>query len=141
MTAQDRTAAQRPSRSQTKLDMLRAKGCTCGLDDDHGHPVGRCPLHVEPSDNRGLRAWFEAGMPRGFPQPMTCGVCGSEGLSYPNVNQMMPDREFGYRPTLICPKCSTPYLEARLRAELEANGFGYMLVNDRRVFGIGTVAA
>lgn len=113
-----------------KLQSLRERGCTCGLDDP------RCPIH-EAGDNRGLRAWFEAGLPLGFPmQDCTCMVCGTGGsMIYPDVKL---DKGEGHAPTLICPRCSVPASEARLRRE--AVEFGYEL-KAVSVFGVHEVAA
>lgn len=110
---------------------LRAKGCTCG--DEEYTP---CPVHTEPGDNRGIRAWFQTGLPGGFPSPATCMVCGADGLIYPNVEIDNPEGSGEYKPTLICPRCSTPAAEARLVAEAER----YQL-NDKRVFGLAAVAS
>lgn len=119
---------------ESKWTALVARGCVCG-----GADFTPCPIHSEPSDNRGLRAWFEAGMPQGFPMPATCGVCGSDGLMYPDVDLENPEKPFEHTPTLICPSCSTPYVEARLRARCEANGYAGRL-NSKRVFGLGMAA-
>lgn len=52
---------------------LVAKGCTCGTHSD------KCPLHP-PRDNRGLKAWLEAGQPGGFPiESINCAVCSLGG--------------------------------------------------------------
>lgn len=119
------------SNRAAKLEALRAKGCVCGLGD-------RCPVHSEPSDNRGLRAWFEAGMPLGFPMEATCSVCGAAGLLYPNVEIDDPNRSGEYHPTLICPCCSKPPSERALREDAEQ--FGYEL-RPVSVFGSSPVAA
>jgi hypothetical protein len=110
---------------------LLARGCTCGDEN-----VVKCPLHAS-GDNRGIRAWFEAGMPLGFPSPCRCMVCGADGLLYPNVELDDPKRSGGYRPTVVCPRCSTPAVERWLR--MDAEEFGYEL-NGSRVFGQAVAA-
>ena len=96
-----------------------------------------CPLHVESSDNRGIAAWFKAGMPSGFPVVARCLLCGTDGLLYPNVELDDPNGSGEFQPTLICPRCSAPAAERSLRAEAEA--FGYEL-NDQSVFGARAAA-
>jgi hypothetical protein len=112
---------------------LAAQGCLCGTES----PAG-CPVH-KAGDNRGLRAFFEAGMPKAFPTACRCALCGAEGLLYPNVGLDSPPREAigdatvsGYKPTVICPRCSAPVLERALVAEVEASGLHDL--NDSRVF-------
>jgi hypothetical protein len=119
-----------------KWAALEAKGCKCGTDEP-----GSCPIHVDLSDNRGLRAWFQAGMPNGFPvEGCRCGICGTGGcLLYPNVELDDPESDAGFRPTLVCPSCSTPAAERALRAEVEATG-NYKL-KPVTVFGGLAVAA
>lgn len=116
---------------------LVERGCLCGSED----PAG-CPLH-EPRDNRGLRAFYEAGMPLGFPMDAWCAICGSEGLMYPNINIDDPGRNAdpqhdSFGPTLACPRCSVPAVERALVAD--ASQFGYEL-NDKRVFALAVEAA
>ena len=109
---------------------LLARGCLCGTD----RPAD-CRLHPE-GDNRGIAAWFKAGMPNGFPLAATCAVCDTGGLLYPNVALDDPDSGVDgheHRPTLICPKCSSPAAERRLVDDAEQ--FGYSL-NPRRVFAL-----
>ncbi|HLY83731.1 MAG TPA: hypothetical protein VKQ71_12130, partial [Acidimicrobiales bacterium] len=98
------------SRVQAYADLV-ARGCTCGAED-----YTPCPLHIGPSDNRGIRAFFEAGMPRGFPmKDCTCMVCKQGGcLIYPNIELDDPKRSGAYRPTLVCSRCSVPSVEAAL---------------------------
>lgn len=114
---------------------LVAQGCTCGDE-----PYTTCPLHKDPGDNRGIRAWSQAGMPGGFPMPdCTCSQCGQTGcLLYPNIEIDDPKRSGEFRRTLICPHCSTPGAEATLVAD--ALAFGHRL-NDLRVFGSQAAAA
>lgn len=106
---------------------LRARGCTCG-----GETYTPCAVHG-PGDNRGIAAWFRAGMPQGFPMTnCTCAICGSNGCCmYPDVDLDDKTKPFVHTPTLICPRCSTPALEASRRAVSEARGY---LLNDSRVF-------
>lgn len=106
-------------------EKLVVRGCLCGTDR-----VRDCPLHLA-GDNRGIAAWFKAGMPHGFPYAAHCVICGAEGLMYPNVELDDPNRSGEHRPTLACPGCSQPAAEAALVRE--ALDFGYLL-NDRRVF-------
>lgn len=112
-----------------KWEDLVARGCLCGTDD-RAH---ECPLHTKPGDNRGIGAWFKAGMPLGFPMvDCTCSVCGTSGcLIYPNIEHDDPKRSGENRRTLICPSCSTPGAERALVADAEQ--FGYSL-NPHRVF-------
>lgn len=115
---------------------LLAKGCLCGTDD-----VAKCPLHG-PGDNRGIAAWFKAGMPSGFPMAATCSLCGSDSLMYPSVELDRGEVPAGEcpGPTLVCPSCSRPANEARLVADAEAAGY---VLNAKRVFarGLEAVAA
>lgn len=104
---------------------LASRGCLCGSD----RPAD-CALH-EPRDNRGLRAFFQAGQPLGFPAPATCTLCGTDGLLYPNIEIDDPKRSGEYRPTLVCPRCSCPAAEATLVAD--TCDFGFEL-NPRRIF-------
>lgn len=115
---------------------LVGQGCLCGSEIPHD----RCPIHTGQSDNRGIRAFFEAGMPQAFPSSCTCAVCGADSLMYPSVDLENGDVDvnapgYSYERTVICPNCSTPYLEARLRAKCEANGYGHGRLNSKRVFG------
>lgn len=113
---------------------LVERGCTCGTDRS-----AECRLHP-PGDNRGLAAWFRAGMPHGFPLTATCAVCGSGGLLYPDVDRDDPESGvdgFEHRPTLVCPACSAPAVERGLVTEAER--FGYVL-NTARVFGAEVAA-
>lgn len=113
---------------------LVARGCLCRTAQ-----VVSCPVHPDPRDNRGLRAYFEAGQPGGFPMVASCAICGTEGLLYPNVELDDPARSGEFRPTLICPRHSVPSHERALRAD--ADQFGYEL-NEQRVFAqIGREAA
>ncbi len=105
---------------------LVARGCLCGSDNPE-----RCPIHTSSGDNRGIAAWFKAGMPTAFPFDALCSECGTEGLIYPNIEIDDPKRSGEYRRTLICPHCSGPGAEASLVAD--AIAFGHEL-NDRRVF-------
>lgn len=118
----------------TQYDKLVEKGCLCGTEQ-----VAKCPVHPEPTDNRGLRAFYQAGMPKGFPSAATCTICGSDGLMYPDIELDDPKRgDDGppkHRPTLVCPQCSGPGGERRLRSEAE--DFGYVL-NERAVFATTT---
>jgi hypothetical protein len=112
---------------------LVERGCLCGSDSPQD-----CSLHG-PRDNRGLAAYFKAGMPRGFPLVATCTLCGDEGLLYPSVELDCGDVPAGEAPgpTLICPRCSRPTLERALRAGAES--FGYEL-NARTVFAMEAAA-
>jgi hypothetical protein len=117
-------------------DALVEQGCLCGTDE-----VARCPIHTEPRDYRGIRAFFAAGMPNGFPMQSTCSICRSEGLMYPSVELDRGEVPAGRAPgpTLICPNCSVPVLEERLVAQCEAAGYE---LNEQRVFvQIGREAA
>lgn len=110
---------------------LVAKGCTCGND-----PV-TCPVHPEPSDARGLAAFYKAGMPLAFPlEGCVCSICSTAGcVMYPDVELDDPGgKGIRHRPTLICPHCSSPAAERRLRAEVEETG-RYVL-NAASVFGV-----
>lgn len=115
-------AAQRPAGSAgqtySKLVIL---GCLCG-----GERSSECPLHP-PGDNRSLAAWFRAGMPNGFPLAAKCAACGAVGLMYPDTVLDAPEAAGGHehRPTLICPRCSSPAAERVLVAAAER--FGYTL--------------
>jgi hypothetical protein len=117
--------AEPPRRS---YEALVERGCLCGTDLPQD-----CGLHG-PSDNRGLRAFFEANMPMAFPCTAFCALCGAEGLMYPSVELDRGDVPAGEAPgpTLVCPSCSSPVCEMTLRAEAEE--FGYVL-NGRSVFG------
>lgn len=107
---------------------LVERGCLCGTNR-----IAACPLHVGPGDNRGLRAFYQAGMPLAFPMVATCAICGTEGLMYPDVeleeSSQAPAR---HRPTLICPRCSRPSLERALVVEVLVTARHRL--NDRRVF-------
>jgi hypothetical protein len=116
----------------TTYPELVARGCLCGTEQS-----AECPIHGV-GDNRGIAAWFKAGMPQGFPLAATCALCGASGLMYPNVELDDPARSGGYRPTLVCPRCSTPATERALVRDAES--FGYEL-NPARVFGAAAVAA
>lgn len=96
------------------FEALVARGCLCGTDR-----VADCPLHTG-GDNRGIGAFFKAGMPRAFPTAASCWICGAEGLLYPNVQ--IDDGTDGFKPTLVCPQCSTASCERALVAEVEAAG-------------------
>jgi hypothetical protein len=113
-----------------KYEALVEKGCLCGTDRSW-----ECKVHSKPTDNRGLRAFFEAGMPLGFPMVATCAICGDEGLMYPDIEAEDVTKEIGPAesrpPTLVCPRCSQPVCERRLRTE--AVDFGYTL-NSQVVF-------
>jgi hypothetical protein len=106
---------------------LVALGCLCGTDR-----IAECPVHAKPGDNRGIAAFFKAGMPCAFPMAANCAVCDADGLMYPNVGIDDPNGDGQYRPTLICPTCSKPAAERALVRE--AQDFGHKL-NDARVFG------
>jgi hypothetical protein len=114
---------------------LVERGCLCGSDR-----VADCPLHRGPGDLRGIAAYFKAGMPKGFPMVAHCAICKTEGLMYPNIElddakrEAIGDAKRGYKPTLICPCCSTPAAERALRIEVE--GVGYYDLNQRSVFGL-----
>lgn len=110
---------------------LVARGCLCGTDRPQD-----CPIH-EAGDNRGIAAFFKAGMPAAFPLEATCSACKSDGLLYPNVDIDDPDRSGGFKPTLVCPQCTSPAMERVLRAD--AVTFGHTL-NDRMVFPIRAAA-
>ena len=117
----------------TTYAQLVEQGCLCG-----GESPAQCPTH-KAGDNRGLRAFFEAGMPEAFPTACRCALCGAEGLLYPNVGLDSPPREaigdaarLGHRPTVICPRCSSTGAERALVAEVEASGLHNL--NDTRVF-------
>lgn len=128
MTGSRSTAAQR-NQSHSRL---QARGCLCGTErpaDCRLHPAG---------DNRGIAAWFKAGMPSGFPTVAMCAICGAGGLLYPDVDLDDPRSEadgIEHRPTLICPRCSSPAAERWLVNQAER--FGYVL-NPRRVFALAT---
>lgn len=104
---------------------LVERGCLCGTD----RPAD-CSLHG-PGDNRGIAAFYKAGMPNGFPMPANCALCGADGLMYPNIEIDDPEGSGRYKPTLVCPCCSQPISESRLVAEAQEFGFA---LNDRRVF-------
>ena len=106
-------------------ERLVAKGCLCGSE----RPAD-CSLHG-PSDNRGLAAFFKAGMPLAFPFSANCSLCGREGLMYPNV-ALDSGEDMTFRPTLVCPACSTRRSESAIRAEVEASGLHRL--NAQRVF-------
>lgn len=111
---------------------LVAKGCLCGTD----RPAD-CPLH-EPGDNRGIAAFYKAGLPLAFPLVARCHDCHTEGLMYPNIDLDDPKRDVdpttSPKPTLICPRCSRRGGVGLERALVDdAESFGYEL-NDRRVF-------
>jgi len=110
-----------------KWAQLVRRGCLCGSD----RPAD-CTLHG-PGDNRGIAAYFKAGMPRGFPvRDCTCAICGTGGcLLYPNIAIDDPERDGKFHPTLICPRCSSPAAERALVRDAET--FGYAL-NAERVF-------
>jgi hypothetical protein len=116
--------------STLAFDRLVQRGCLCGSE----RPAD-CPLHG-PGDNRGIAAFFKAGMPNAFPMVAHCALCGTEGLMYPDVELDDPTINAGapprHRPTLICPRCSTPAAERALRAEVERSGRDQL--NDRQVF-------
>jgi hypothetical protein len=115
-------------------EALVAKGCTCGDE-----PYTPCPIHTEPGDNRGIRAWFLAGLPGGFPMVnVTCAVCGcADCLMYPSPEQdEWADEHDGeptkHFPSTVCPRCSTPGVERRLVAAVERQGLHKL--NPTRVF-------
>lgn len=119
------------ARTGRSYSRLLARGCLCGTD----RPAD-CSLHPA-GDNRGIAAWLKAGMPSGFPAAATCAICGASGLLYPNVRLDDPESGadgFEHRPTLICPRCSSPAAERRLVDDAER--FGHSL-NLRRVFPTG----
>lgn len=106
---------------------LVARGCLCGTDR-----TADCPLHGA-GDNRGIAAFFRAGMPKAFPFDATCTVCGTPGLMYPDVVLDDPNSGFPqHRPTLVCPHCSQPAAEHALVSEVLTAGLHQL--NDRRVF-------
>jgi hypothetical protein len=107
----------------SKYAQLVERGCLCGTERPQD-----CPVHKKPGDNRGLAAFFAAGMPFAFPSKATCGTCGAEGLMYPNVQHAEPGD-----PTLICPNCSTRSAESLLRFRLELEGLHKL--NGKSVFG------
>jgi hypothetical protein len=112
---------------------LIERGCLCSGDTPHA-----CALHG-PRDNRGIAAWFKAGMPAGFPMKARCAICrNSDCLLYPNVELDDPQRSGQSRPTLVCPTCSVPVVERALVADAEQ--FGYAL-NSRRIFGAAEMAS
>jgi hypothetical protein len=94
---------------------LVERGCLCGTDRSF-----HCPLHG-PGDNRGLAAFFRAGMPGAFPSSITCGRCGSEALMYPDwgEDEGAPAQ---HRPTTVCPECSSPAVESWIRFKVEEQG-------------------
>lgn len=110
-------------------EKLVEKGCLCGTDRPQD-----CPLHKS-GDLRGLGAFFRAGMPLGFPMEATCAICKAPSLLYPDIEQDKPtdDGPVKHRPTLVCPRCSTPAAERSLRAEVEGSGLHQL--NSRTVFG------
>lgn len=101
---------------------LVERGCLCGTDRPQD-----CTLHG-PGDNRGLRAFFQAGMPLAFPSRMTCGKCGAEGLGYPELEADPPGQ-----PTMICPNCSTRAAESLLRFRIDREGLHKL--NGKSVLG------
>lgn len=112
-------------------DRLVARGCLCGSE----HPAD-CTIHG-PGDNRGLAAFYRAGMSKAFPCAAACAICGHDGLMYPDVelDRVEIDREgdgHRHRPTLICPSCSSATAERSLVAEVV--GSGLHPLNERRVF-------
>lgn len=111
------------SKSST-YEALVARGCLCGTERPQD-----CTLHGV-GDNRGLAAYFKAGMPNAFPCVATCSLCRSDGLLYPNVG--LDTGTGGYKPTVVCPRCSAPVCERALVAEVEASGLHKL--NTRRVF-------
>jgi hypothetical protein len=113
---------------------LVERGCLCGTAR-----IADCPVHTKPGDNRGIAAFFRAGMPGGFPMAATCAICGADGLMYPNVGIDDPNGDGQYKPTLVCPSCSQPAAERALVREVEASGRHQL--NDARVFGTRAVAA
>lgn len=115
---------------------LLERGCLCGGDDP-----ASCPVHPEPGDNRGIAAYFKAGLPNGFPMVATCSICRAEGLMYPSVELDRGEVPAGEAPgpTLICPRCSRPAHETRLRADAEQ--FGYDLNGETVFGGAGTAVA
>jgi hypothetical protein len=124
------------SRMDAYLKLVE-RGCLCGTDR-----IADCPVHAKPGDNRGLRAFFQAGMPGAFPSAATCSICGADGLMYPDVELDDPKGAPGpakHRPTLICPSCSSPAAERALVREVEASGRHQL--NGARVFGARAVAA
>jgi hypothetical protein len=117
----------------SKYDKLVEKGCLCGSERPQD-----CELHG-PGDNRGLRAFFEAGMPSSFPLVASCAICDAESLMFPDTELDDPTKEVDPAverpPTLICPRCSAPSQERSLRTDAEE--FGYEL-NSRAVFGVAS---
>lgn len=172
------------------LAELRAQGCVCGTGP---YP---CPVHSDPGDGRGERAWIQdGGLLRNWPLLNTCcGRCTfaadrcrreidaitaraadaqraltpeeeesvaiftaaipilrqADGVLYPNPYELLSGadprtglpvnkggRTFRYdeedqrqraRPTGICPRCSTPAAEAKLRQECIDAGYGILPV-------------
>jgi hypothetical protein len=100
------------------------RGCKCGT----GRPQD-CTLHPAPGDNRGLAAYFKAGMPLAFPSQATCAKCGAEGLMYPRVEA----DDNPAAPTVVCPNCSTSAAESLLRFRIEYEGLHKL--NGKSVFG------
>jgi hypothetical protein len=82
-------------------EALVERGCVCGTDRSP-----ECSLHG-PGDNRGLTAFFRAGMPLGFPFSARCA---------------------------ICPRCSSAAAERALVREVVGSGLHQL--NGRRVFGM-----
>lgn len=122
----------------TTYEQLVERGCLCGTDRAQD-----CELHG-PGDNRGIAAFYRAGMPLAFPSYANCMLCGAAGLMYPDVElddpNHEPDGPTKHRPTLICPRCSTPRAEQALRSEVEVSGLHKL--NGRSVFGgVAEVAA
>jgi hypothetical protein len=111
-----------------EYEQLVGRGCLCGTDR-----AAACPIHG-PSDNRGLRAFFRAGMPLGFPYDAICTICRSDGLMYPDVrlDSGESDEPPAHRPTLVCPTCSSAAGEHALVTEVLASGLHQL--NARRVF-------
>lgn len=150
---------------ESAWEQLVARGCLCGTEDP------ACPIH-KAGDNRGLRAWFEADLPYGFPmERVNCGVCRlgaqrcreeseqivvrcetegrdltdrerttielyvegarvlsqADALMYPSPEQdewadEHPGEPTKHIPSTICPRCSTPDQERRLRELVEKQG-------------------
>lgn len=115
--------------------LLVERGCLCGTDR-----IAGCSIHPDASDNRGIRAYFLAGQPNGFPMAATCSLCGDEGLLYPSVELDRGDVPAGEAPgpTLICPRHSRPSMEIALRDGCEIAGY---VLNARVVFDAMGVAA
>lgn len=121
------------TRSTEVYARLVERGCLCGTERPQD-----CKVHGY-GDNRGIAAFFKAGMPGGFPMVANCATCRSEGLMYPNVHLDNSKGSAEHRPTLVCPRCSTPTQERALRQEVEASGLHRL--NERSVFATLEVAA